>query len=164
MATDGDNTFLLLNCWFKDVYPGFVELSSTSNGTDAFGGVLYRRCTGSESGSNVTLQTNENEAVYAVVMKISGNPTHEYAVLAGTAATGSSSTPDPPSIAALKESRDVLYLACAAWDHNDAYSSNPSNYSTVQNGNSGTGSGDCGGAVAYREITSTSSSEDPGTF
>ena len=124
--------------------------------------VFYRWCTGVELDVDLHIVGTNSEPYYVVAMQITGVD-HDFALIAPNAVIATTANPDPPAIAALKETRDVLYIVTAAHDHNDTWSSDPSGYATVQNGNSGTGSGDCGGAVAYLAVTG-SAAVDPGTF
>ena len=124
---------------------------------------FYRWCTGVELDVDVHILGTNSETCEAIAMRISG-VTHEFPLIIPVPAVATSQNPDPPAVPALKEARDVLFLAAESNDHTDTWASDPTNYATVQHGNSGTGSGDCGGSVAYRAITNTSLTEDPGTF
>ena len=123
---------------------------------------FYRWCTGAELDVDLHIVGTNSEPYYVVAMQITG-VNREYPLIIPAAVVATTANPDPPAVPALKESRDVLYLAATSHDHTDTWSSDPSGYSTVQNGNSGTGSGDCGGAVAYLAVTG-SAAVDPGTF
>jgi len=169
VATDGDNTAYSAGQprWVLDD-PYFSIGGSTwteySNGTASYGALFYRRCTGQENSPTVDyllLQWNENEPGYVVIMQITGCD-RDFPLVLGVVGGTTNAQPGVgyAGVAALKETRDVLYLAFAAWDHNDTYVSSPANYTAVQNGNSGSGSGDCGGAVAQRTLTG-SAEEDP---
>ena len=166
VCSDGDNTIstILSQTYFSGTPRALTIVQETSNGSASFGGWLYRWIDGTEATTGVIqVQCNESERVYCVVMQITGVG-HEFPLIIPAAVAATTQNPNPPAIPALKEARDVLYLAATAHDHTDTWSSDPTGYTTVQNGNSGTGSGDCGGAVAYRAILDTSIAEDPGTF
>ena len=124
---------------------------------------FYRWCTGVELDVDVHILGTNSETCEAIAMRITG-VTREFPLIIPVPAIATSQNPDPPAVPALKEARDVLFLAAESHDHTDTWASDPTNYATVQHGNSGTGSGDCGGSVAYRAITNTSLTEDPGTF
>jgi len=169
VCTDGDNSGLTawLDTNASGTYnagePLWTLLAETSNGTASYSGWLYHRWDGTEDKSKeLRITWAESETFYIVFLQITG-PTHEFPLIIPAAVTATTANPDPPAVPALKESRDVLYIAATSHDHTDTWSSDPSGYATVQNGNSGTGSGDCGGAVAYRAVTG-SAAEDPGTF
>ena len=140
----------------------FVNVASSLPGTPA-SYWWYRYCDGTEGAANLHIVgTDTDEPLYSVSMRITG-VNREYPLIIPAAVVATTANPDPPAIPALKESRDVLYIAATSHDHTDTWSSDPSGYATVQNGNSGTGSGDCGGAVAYLAVTG-SDAVDPGTF
>ena len=162
VATDGDNTFDVPNSGFNfNIAWGLTLLGQYSNGTASFGGLLYRRMTGAETGELIIYENETSETMYAVLMQITGGI--DEPILAPIS-TGTNNAPNPLPVPALQVAHDCLYIACVAWDHNDTYSSSPTNYTAVQNGNSGSGSGDCGGAVAQRTLTASSAAEDPGAF
>jgi hypothetical protein len=153
LATDGDQTS-------APTATGWTSLGWFNNSTATSGSVLYRRGDGTE-GSTVAVTLSDSETAAAVVLRIK-NDGHQHIVF-GETATGTNAAPNPAATVALKESRKTLFLAAAAWDHNDTFSTYPANYIGVAGFNSGTGAGDCGVALAYRELEQ-SASEDPGTF
>ena len=155
VASDGDNTTSAAQSGLGNNLKAFTILSEVSNGTAQYSGWFYRWVDGSESTwPNCGFQWlgNESEQVYGILMQITG-VTREYPLITPAAVVATTANPNPPAVPALKESRDVLYLVATSHDHTDTWASDPSGYATVQNGNSGTGSGDCGGAVAYLAVT-----------
>jgi len=152
VTTDAEETFSSLTS-------GWVQVK-TATETTTTSGVFYKYAAGTETGTWSV--TTTSEAACAVTLAVRG-VNREYPLIVPAGATGSSATPDPPTTLALKESRKFLNLVYAGWDHSDTYSSSPTNYTEVAGFSSGTGSGDCGNALAYRELEQ-STAENPGTF
>ena len=121
--------------------------------------LFYKTASGSE-GSTVSVTTVESIRASFVAGRITGwSGTPEK----GTAATGTSATPDGPSLSPSGGSQDYLWISAWAYNRGDATSpTEPTNYSsTVVNGG-----GSAGGrptvAAAFRALTA--SSEDPGAW
>jgi len=138
-----------------------TKLGSKTTDTPS-SGWFYRWCTGAELDVDLHIVGTNSEPFYVVAMQITGADGHDVPFIVGYSAA-TTQNPDPPSAPILKESRDVLYLAAESNDHSDTWASGPSGWATVQNGNSGSGSGDCGGAVAFLSATG-SAAVNPGTF
>ena len=80
-----------------------------------------------------------------------------------TEATGTSSTPDPPSITPTGGSNDYLFLATDVnFDGRRTVSTGPSGYSLDQT--FATGGGPSGGTGGLASLGKTATTEDPGTF
>lgn len=80
----------------------------------------------------------------------------------GTAATGSSATPDPPNVAWTSGGRLIIPMF-AADDDDTSNAFMPANYAGLRQVRSTTGTSSCMTSSAFREITGATS-ENPGTF
>jgi len=154
VANDGNRSWTVPATWSK--------LRGGNSGGAVDANWFYRYADGTETGNTADFTLSSGEPTVGVMLAIRGC-NREFALTDNTPATGTSSTPNPSSGKVPKESRNRLVLAYAMWDHNDTFSSYPTNFTGIAGFSSGTGSGDCGTAAAYREVSGTSA-EDPGTF
>jgi hypothetical protein len=121
---------------------------------------FYKVATGSE-GASVTVSGSNSSFWASTCYRISG---YQGTPEAGTIATGSSASPNPPSLSPSWGSAKTLWFAVAGKDAGGSsdFSGAPTNYDNIiQNG--GTGSGNHAAiATARRELEA--SSDDPATF
>lgn len=95
-----------------------------------------------------------------IALRITGVPASGYQFIA-SAASGTSTTPNPPNCDPASGSQDFLWLAPMLCDGRAAYSSAPSGYTLVANVN---GSSFENATLALAYLQSTASTEDPGTY
>ncbi|RYZ01715.1 MAG: hypothetical protein EOO73_34610 [Myxococcales bacterium] len=149
--------------------PGWTQLFSTLNGTGAsavrFGGYV-KAGAGTEdvSPATVNFQTAADQHLAAQVYRVeAGSWTGSLSdVVAGAAASGNSTTINPPPLSPPWGSDLTLWLTAAAHGREFALSSSPPSYAGPERTNSSTASGNCTTLSARRELTAAS--EDPGNF
>lgn len=129
---------------------GWDVVSSTTNGAGLRLSILRKIAEGSDT---LTYTTGTSRTSAHAVYRIYSNDT---TTLNGTAATGSSTSPNPPN---LDNGTSQKFLWIAAAGSATAFSGYPTNYSGNQI-NAGTGNAHL--SVATRSLEA--SSEDPGTF
>jgi hypothetical protein len=134
---------------------GWTQLYNQANGgNNVQGAAAYRVADGSE-GSTMTITLSGSSTVASVAFRITG---HDSAIApqAGTVATGTSSTPNPPSLTPTGGAKDYLWIVCCASDTADVTAA-PTNYSNFTQP----------GAlpdIGTAERLLNAASEDPGTF
>lgn len=151
---DGNPTITNPGGWTQ-----LINAPAASNNARLYVG--YRKATGSEGGS-VTVTTSAAEDSNHISIRVSGaaDPTVT-APQASTGATGSDANPNPDSLTASGGTQDYRWLAIEGHDRSRTTDAIPSGYSSVQAVASG---GAQGSGVAVATRTSTSATEDPGTF
>lgn len=157
---------LLIMFFHKDgsgaiTWPGtFIEIYQTAaGGASHLSGAAYRIATGSESGT-VTVTTASEQATARIWRITSWHGTTPPEC--GTAATGTSANPNPPTLSPSWGSADTLWIATCGVNGGPSTSAYPTNYSGNQETADSGGSGAAGGAQASRE--NATATEDPGTF
>ena len=146
---------------------GWTVLFNSTNGTNVRFSGFAKVAVGTETGTNVNFQTATAVEASAQVCHIARTswtgPTIADGVRVGTAATGASTTINPPNVAlpAWPYSK-ALWIACAGHDREIAHSSSPLNYTNLLRSNSSTTTGNVTGLSVRRELDVTS--EDPGNF
>lgn len=127
---------------------------------------IYAKIASGSEGSTVTVGLNSNQRVAAVAYRITGarNGVTSSEIAVSSAVTGSSATPDPPSLTPSWGSAENLWIAVTfASDSSFTFSSYPTNYSLGQNNvQPGAAGNSSAVSVAARLLTGTS--EDPGVF
>ena len=158
-STTGD---LVIICASKDGSGLFTVASGTgwttaTNATDGSAalGVFWKVFTG--SGDNLTLSHASETTVY-LGYRITG---HNSQVEVGTAATGATNLPDPPSLTASWGAEENLWIATYGWDGNRTNTSYPASYGSNQITNNGTGAGSNGAAMTSQQLSAAT--ENPGT-
>jgi hypothetical protein len=137
---------------------GWTQLFEEAYGTQNKLKVCYRVADG-EEGSSITVTTSISKRSAHTSYRITGySGTPE----CGTAAKGTGTTPDPPSLNPSWGAKDTLWLAIEGNDGDNHATAYPANYTDgradyVEFYGAGTGVGS-----ARRELNA--SSEDPGTF
>lgn len=143
---------------------GFTELFNTAHDGGSFAAAWKRAS--SESGDYV-VSWSGSTAVAGVAYCIRGAITSATPVVAGTTATGSSTTPDPPSTDP-GSSAARLAIACFGQEGKLTSSTVPSGYTEPATGSeaftSGGGSPTAHEGVGTGYRTYTGQAENPGTF
>lgn len=120
---------------------------------------------GTEGGTTVDVVTATNRGAAAQVYAISGwGGTLADDVNEGTGATGSSSTPDPPSVSWTWGALDELIIAFAHATATSTFSAAPTNYTNLETTQANTAGSANWMASARRALTATASPENPDTF
>lgn len=137
----------------------WTQLYTLDNGTSSRGEVRYKRANG--EGTSITLTTDVGERLAASAWVIGGSSAVG-SPESGTA-TGSSTTPDPPSLSPSWGTKDTLWLAVAQHDAgDDTISGYPSSYTQTSESDS---TGGTGGVILGRaERQVAAASENPGAF
>lgn len=131
-----------------------------TNASDCILANYYKIAVGNEDGTTVDFVSTGNTKAVAHVARISawhGTTPPEV----GTASTGSSTTPDPPTLTPSWGAADTLWLARASVRAIVAFSGYPANYTNgIDDSTGATNAGTL--ASARRELNAAT--EDPGTF
>ena len=146
-GTDGDNTITNSQT--------FTILDQESNGTAAFGAVLYKIAAG---GDTLTITTSVSEPSSHIVYRIDGwenTFVPELSTVAESATTNPDSTIVTPSWA----TDDTLYIAFEANDRNRTVSLYPADYTGSNLNETGGASGSCAVGVGTRNYNNPS--DDP---
>lgn len=126
--------------------------------TGAWASIAYLIASGGETGVNVTHTSEKSNAISVRITGYAGTPEIT------TAATGSSTTPDPGSLSPSWGAADTLWIANAMVDQSDpteTVTGFPTNYSDNQTeSHLSSSAGSLG--IATRNLNA--SSDDPGTF
>jgi hypothetical protein len=131
--------------------------------------IAYRVCDGTE-GSTTTFTLSSSTRGAWIVYEISG--AKDPAVQApqiGTTATGSGTTPNPPSVSVAGGSKEVLTIACFGRDGEEAdddtwVTAAPSGFSGLLQKACGTAGTNLAGMIATASLASKTATSDPGTF
>lgn len=131
--------------------------------------IAYRWATGSE-GATTTLTSSANTRSATIAYRISGaeNPATQPPEI-GTTATGSSTTPDPPSVTPTGGAKDYLWLAALTRGGEEAdddtwVSAAPSGFTGLLQKACGTVGTNLAGMVATAQRAENAASKDPATF
>ncbi len=130
---------------------------------DRYGGYV-KVADGTEGGTTVDFVTSSTTVAAAHCHRI----TDWYGALAGvevgTAATGSSANPNPPSLTPSWGALDTLWFAVSGADDDDqAFTAAPTNYTNLASTIAGGGANaSCEVGSAWRELNATN--DNPGTF
>lgn len=127
--------------------------------------VVYGKdAVGDEDGTTVDVVCSTTQKGVAHVWRISGwGGTLADDVDVGTAATGTSTTPNPPSVTAGWGSDTNLFISCFGGNNDNTVSAFPTSYTGNNNSNNSTG-GTGGATVASCSRALTAASDDPSTF
>jgi len=148
--------------WASDYIEIFQKTSNDGAGHYQTSGAAYKVATGSE-GASVTVTTSvASTGTYGYYRITAG--TYSTYITSGTAATGNSVNPNPPSCTSTYVNANCLYIAVSASTYNGVTThsvlSYPTNYTIGQITGQVAGSGAIGIASYYLNT----SSADPGTF
>ena len=137
----------------------WIQIFQTANGTSTNLAAFYKIATGDVN--SVTVHVASASKIAAVSYWINawhGTTPPE----AGTAATGSSTTPDPPACTPSWGSSDILFIECAGHGADATFSGASTNYtnlvSAVATGGSAGSRAGCG--TARRNVTGTTDNPD----
>ena len=140
---------------------GWTEITAQANSTLVQLTIFAKIAAGSDT---LTLVGEAND--YAVVVaRITGHGVTNVStdIAKATAATGSSATPDPPSLTP-PSTKDWLFLECfAADDDDDTATYWSTSYTGIAQRQSANSTTSCLVAAAYRQLN-TGSAENPGTM
>lgn len=141
-----------------------LVLNDTADASDDTTSVWYRLATGTE-GSTVTVNGTASLKFAALCWRITGaiDPSTQPPQIS-TAATGTSTTPNPASLTPTGGAKDYLWLWVGAWEGEQTSppAGNPANYSNPAGASSGTAGAvatNCQVAGASRQLNAAS--EDP---
>jgi hypothetical protein len=131
--------------------------------------IAWRTCDGTE-GTTTTFTLSSSTRGAWIVYEISGqaDPTVQ-APQVGTTASGSGTTPDPPSVSVTGGSKDILTIACFGRDGEEAdddtwVTSAPSGFGGLLQKACGTAGTNLAGMIATAHLASTTATSNPGTF
>lgn len=123
------------------------------------GSLFFKVADGSEGGTTVDFVTSASERAAALVYRVSGA---SGLVENGTAvSTGTTASPDPPSLAPSWGAKDTLWLVFLTMNSGFTLTL-PTNYTNSQTVDSGLGPAGCQITSGERELNTAS--EDPGAF
>jgi len=136
---------------------GWTQLFNVNNGSVVRFGAWYRIADGTEGSTiNVTTSASEQSAHISYrIINYSGVPE------AGTATTGFSSLPDPPTLTPSWGAKNTLWISAVGYDYYYTVSEYPTNYVGGRNDFANT-TGGVGVGTAWRKLNA--SSEDPDVF
>lgn len=144
-------------------WPGtWTEIQDANDGATSEFSIGYRIADGTEGGGSFSVSFTASNRRASHLYRISG--WHGATVPeVGTLASGTSATPDPPSLSPSWGAEDTLWIAYARSERGDnTYTGAPTNYTNLAYDNDGAGAG--AGAVASARRELNASSEDPGAF
>lgn len=139
---------------------GWTQLHTTANGVTARLGSYYRIAGALDGGATFDFVTSTSVRAVAHVYRVSswhGTTPPEV----GTAATGSSTTPDPPTLTPSWGAADTLWLAVAGSAGAVTVTTYPTSYTDGFDDNT-TGANSVMVGSARRQLNATS--DDPGTY
>ena len=146
---------------------GWTELLDENSANGLY--IAYRVCDGTE-GSTTTFTLSASTRGAWIVYEISGqiDPATQ-APQIGTTATGSSVSPDPPSVSVTGGAKDVLTIACFGRDGEEAdddtwVTAAPSGFGTLLQKACGVAGTNLGGMIATAHLASNTATSNPGVF
>ena len=144
---------------------GWKQLSSDANSTIARLSTYCKIANGTEGGTTVDFVTSASEQASAIVIRIQVGTFFQsietLGAVVGTAATGTSVSPDPPSKTIPWEAANSLVIACYGADDQAQATAYPASY---QNGITKQGANAAGASVGVASRVIAAISEDPGVF
>ena len=147
ISKDGTGTFTTPSDW--------TQLVNAGSSAQAVG-IFYRQL--SASLSNFTI-AHASEMTAWILLRI---PNGDIPTVS-SAATGNSTTPNPPSLASsFAAGTEIMWLAFAGWDYNRTCSAYPTTFTDNRLTSNSTATG--GSGVAMATLESTTSPQDPSTF
>lgn len=146
---------------------GWNELLDENSANGLY--IAWRTCDGTE-GATTTFTLSANTRGAWIVYEITGhiNPATQPPQV-GTTATGSSTTPDPPSVSVTGGAKDILTIACFGRGGEEAdddtwVSAAPSGFTGLLQKACGTAGTNLGGMIATATLASNTATSNPGTF
>ncbi len=131
--------------------------------------IAVKECDGTE-GTTTTFTLSASTRGAWIVYEVSGQAAYAtQAPQVGTTATGSGTTPDPPSVSVTGGSKTILTIAAFGRDGEEAdddtwVTSAPSGFGTLLQKACGTAGTNLGGMVATAHLQETTATANPGTF
>jgi hypothetical protein len=156
-VNDGDATVT----WDNTTAGTWTSLFSTASGTAVRLTAYWKTAAGTEDGAVLDIATSAIERSAWQIYRISGAQSVE----AGTPATGSGATPDPPSFSPSWGSADALWLPVFGSDNQTGDNSGfayPTNYTTHGIYDEAANAAGCGVGSSYRD--NAASSENPAAY
>jgi hypothetical protein len=153
-AADGSPTFTLPGGW--------TELADAANGSNSSCVIGYRIIDGTEGASITVTTSNTQEAVFRVIEYSNVNFTTDPPEVS-TVATGTSTAPNPGSVAHSNGNANYQYLAMAAVDGPSRITAAPTSYEREDSASTNGATTAIGLIWASRDIAA-STSDDPAAF
>lgn len=150
--------------WDQSTAGTWTLIHNTPNGTACRGVAYAKVADGTEGGLTLSITTSASEqSVYRCVRINQWNGALATGLANGTAATGTSTTPNPPAVTPSWGSDDHLWIAICYYDFGTTtVSAYPANFTEGQfNDTSGGGAG-CGLGSSRRQLATNT--QDPGTY
>jgi len=139
---------------------GWTQKTFQANGSSTSLEVRERFADGSE-GASITVTTSASTRAAHVCYRITGAHT-TLPIEVGTAATGSSANPDPPSLTPSWGADDILWIAIAQTIAGVSYTGDPASYANGLTADATNGSS--GSSIRVVRRTLNAANENPGTF
>jgi hypothetical protein len=141
---------------------GWTNITDAANGSDVRLNILAKVAAGGDA-LNLTLGAAVDSATHVMRIVDHGVSSVATDVEVGTAATGTSTAPNPPSVTPAANAKNLFIAVAASDDDDDSTAFAPTNYTGEGQGQSAATATACLIQVAYRYVT-TGSAEDPGAF
>lgn len=131
--------------------------------------IAVKECDGTEGATTTFTLSSATRGAW-IVYEVSGQIAFAtQAPQVGTTATGSSTTPDPPSVSVTGGSKDILTIACFGRAGEEAdddtwVTAAPSGFGGLLQKACGVAGTNLAGMVATADLASTTATSDPGTF
>jgi len=131
--------------------------------------IAVKECDGTEGATTTFTLSSATRGAW-IVYEVSGQAAFAtQAPQVGTTATGSSTTPNPPSVSVTGGSKDILTIACFGRAGEEAdddtwVSAAPAGFGSLRQKACGTAGSNLAGMVATAHLASTTATSDPGTF
>lgn len=167
-ATPADGTGILVvmttrgNSGTITLPSGFSAVISDTSSAPSF---MIAWASASGLGSSISISTNNSVGVSAIVIRVTASTFTGSPAAPLAPATGTNSTPNPPSLSPGWGADDVLWVAAMGQLEHRTVSSYPSDYADNQTSQQSTGAG-----ASFQTVTAlatrslNASSQDPGAF
>jgi hypothetical protein len=138
---------------------GWTNITDTANGSAVRLNILAKIAAGSDA-LNLTLGSADDSATHVMRIVDHGVANVATDIEVGTAATGTSTAPDPPSVTPAANANNLFIAVAASDDDDDIVTFAPTSYTAEAQTKSTTGTSSCLIQVAYRYV-STGSAVNP---
>src|SRR6186713_2996358 len=131
--------------------------------------IAVKECDGTEGATTTFTLSSATRGAW-IVYEVSGQEVFAtQAPQVGTTATGSGTTPDPPSVSVTGGTKNILTIACFGRDGEEAdddtwVTSAPAGFGTLLQKACGTAGTNLAGMVATAHLNSQTATSNPGTF
>jgi hypothetical protein len=142
---------------------GWTQISATSNASAVRLTVLAKVAAGGDA-LNLTLGSAVDSSTHVVRITDHGVSNVASDIVLGTAATGTSAAPDPPSVTPAANEPNLFYAIGAADDDDYTTVFSPTSYTGEANTRSGALSATTSTVLAAYRYVTTGSAQDPGAF